>query len=385
LIGLAMGATAIAIIYSPWGRRSGAHINPAVTLTFLRLGRIAKADAFFYVCAQFAGGAAGVLLSRLVLGPALAHPAVNWVVTVPSPAAGALGAAAAEGLISFVIMLTILFVGGSARGAPYTGLCAGTLVATYIAVEAPISGMSMNPARTTASAMFAGEWTAFWVYVTVPPVAMLLAAQAYLATSGASRSACAKLHHAIDVRCIFCGFSPPAEPTIQLSRRTSMNTLDVLLGRALTMVKKLDSTALLIARLTVGVLFVSTGWGKVHNLAKVTAFFTELHIPAPAFNATLASFTELICGALLVVGLASRLAALPLVVTMIVALLTAKLDEIHGLPDLFGEVEWAYIALLLVIATAGPGKASLDVLVAPRFRAAADHPRLLPVPLRRPV
>jgi putative oxidoreductase len=164
-----------------------------------------------------------------------------------------------------------------------------------------------------------------------------------------------------------------------------MNSLSVLLDRALTTAKRLDSTALLIARLTVGVLFVSTGWGKVHDLAKVTEYFAHLHIPAPAFNATLASFTELICGALLVVGLASRLAALPLVVTMIVALLTAKLDEIQGLPDLFGEVEWTYIALLLVVATAGPGKASLDTLVASRFRAAANHPRLLPVPLRRPV
>jgi aquaporin Z len=209
LVGLAMGATAIAIIYSPWGRRSGAHINPAVTLTFLRLGRIAKADAFFYVCGQFAGGVAGVALSRLVLGPAVAHPSVDWVVTVPSPAAGALGAAAAEGFISFVLMLTILFVGGSSRGARYTGLCAGTLVATYIVLEAPISGMSMNPARTSASAVFAGEWTALWVYLTVPPVAMLLAADVYLATRGTSRRACAKLHHASDVRCIFCGYKPP--------------------------------------------------------------------------------------------------------------------------------------------------------------------------------
>jgi putative oxidoreductase len=159
----------------------------------------------------------------------------------------------------------------------------------------------------------------------------------------------------------------------------------MLLDRALTTGKRLDSTALLIARLTVGVLFVSTGWGKVHDLAKVTEYFAQLHIPAPAFNATLASTTELICGALLVVGLASRLAALPLVVTMIVALLTAKLDEIHGLPDLFGEVEWAYIAILLVVATAGPGKASLDALVGPRLRAGAEPPRRLPVPLRRPV
>src|ERR1700677_4339355 len=106
----------------------------------------------------------------------------------------------------------------------------------------------------------------------------------------------------------------------------------------LALVRRLDSVALLVARLTVGILFVSTGWGKVHNLPKIIAYFGELHIPAPAFNAVLASFTELIGGTLLVVGLASRLAALPLMVTMVVAILTAKLEEIHGLPDLFGEV-----------------------------------------------
>jgi putative oxidoreductase len=146
-----------------------------------------------------------------------------------------------------------------------------------------------------------------------------------------------------------------------------MNRLNELATRSLALVKRLESVALLIARLTVGVLFVSTGWGKVHNLAKVTAFFGELHIPAPAFNATLASFTELLCGALLVVGLASRLAALPLMVTMTVAILTAKLEEIHGLPDLFGEVEWTYLVLLLIIAVFGPGKASLDTLVRSRL------------------
>lgn len=111
-----------------------------------------------------------------------------------------------------------------------------------------------------------------------------------------------------------------------------MNRLIALATRLLALAKRLDSVALLVARLTVGVLFVSTGWGKVHNLPKVIEYFGELHIPAPAFNATLASFTELGCGALLVLGLASRLAAVPLMVTMTVALLTAKRDEIHGLP-----------------------------------------------------
>jgi putative oxidoreductase len=162
-----------------------------------------------------------------------------------------------------------------------------------------------------------------------------------------------------------------------------MKTLLSLFERALAVAKKLDFVALLVARLTVGVLFVSTGWGKVHNLGKVTEYFTQLGIPMPGFNATLASWTELLCGSLLVVGLASRLASLPLVVTMTVALLTAKADEIHGLPDLFGEVEWTYLAILLVIATVGPGRVSADTLVAHRLRS-TSAPEGLPVPLRRP-
>jgi putative oxidoreductase len=136
--------------------------------------------------------------------------------------------------------------------------------------------------------------------------------------------------------------------------------------------KKLDGLVLLVARLTVGVLFVSTGWGKVHHLAKVTEFFTELGIPMPAVNAVVASFAELVCGALLVVGLASRLASLPLVATMVVALLTAKRDDIHGLADLFGLVEWTYIALLLVIAVVGPGALSADFAIVRRMRSRAQ-------------
>lgn len=138
-------------------------------------------------------------------------------------------------------------------------------------------------------------------------------------------------------------------------------------------VKSLDWLALLVARLTVGVLFLSTGWGKVHNLDKVTEYFVELKIPMAGVNAIAASFTELVCGALLVVGLGSRLASPPLIVTMIVALVTAKRAEIHGVADLFGQVEWTYVALLLVVVVAGPGKASLDAVVSKR-RAPASAP-----------
>lgn len=134
-------------------------------------------------------------------------------------------------------------------------------------------------------------------------------------------------------------------------------------ARALDLTTKLDWLAPLVARVTLGVLFISTGWGKVHDLDKVTAFFTDLGIPMPHLNAVMVSFVELIGGALLLLGLASRVAALPLIASMAVAIVTAQRENVHGLPDLFGLVEWTYLALLLWVALAGPGKASLDHLL----------------------
>lgn len=205
LMGLAMGTTAAAIIHSPWGQRSGAHLNPSVTLTFFRLGKVPAWDAAFYVAAQFAGGALGVLACALVLGPALAHPAVAYVVTVPGPQ-GAAVAFAAEAAISFLLMLVVLAAASHTRLAPRTGLLAAALVFLFIAVEAPLSGMSINPARTVASAAVAGRWTAAWVYLAAPPLGMLLAAEVFRAVTHARARHCAKLVHTSRERCIFCGF-----------------------------------------------------------------------------------------------------------------------------------------------------------------------------------
>lgn len=202
LMGMAMGATAIAIIYSPWGMRSGAHINPAVTLTFWRLGRVASRDAIGYVLSQFTGGAGGMAMAAWLLGRAVSDPAVNFVVTAPGR--GGTGAAfAAEMAISFVLMTTVLVVSNRQALARFTGLFAGTLVALYITFEAPLSGMSMNPARTFASALSAGAWSGFWIYLTAPPLAMLAAADLYLRVRGARAVHCAKLHHQNRQRCIF--------------------------------------------------------------------------------------------------------------------------------------------------------------------------------------
>jgi aquaporin Z len=203
-MGIAMGLTAIGIIYSPWGKQSGAHINPSTTLTFYRLGKVAKWDAILYVLSQFAGGMAGAVLAATILAAWVSHPSVNYVVTHPGMG-GIAAAFFAEVVIAFILMSVILRVSNSARWHRLTGLCAGILVATYITLEAPISGMSMNPARTLASALPARHWTALWVYFTAPLLGMFLAAEVYVRTRGLRRVGCAKLHHENNKRCIFCG------------------------------------------------------------------------------------------------------------------------------------------------------------------------------------
>ncbi len=210
MIGIAMGLTAIAIIYSPWGKQSGAHINPVVTLTFLRLGKVKRVDAFFYIVAQFVGGWLGVLLAARILGDAIAHPTVGYIVTVPG-AGGAGIAFLAELIISFGVMMMILVVSNTPKLERFTGLFAGILIATYITLEAPLSGMSMNPARTLASAIPAHNWTAIWVYFTAPLGGMLSASEVYVRLKGRNAVRCAKLHHHSNKRCIFrCGYREPA-------------------------------------------------------------------------------------------------------------------------------------------------------------------------------
>jgi len=204
LMGLAMGCTAMAIVYSPWGKQSGAHINPSVTLTFLRLGKIQRWDALFYIAAQFAGAALGVLVVAHFFGMELSNPAVRYVVTVPGK--HGLGVALlAEFVIAFGMMTIVLHASNDHRLADYTGLFAGLLVAAYITLEAPFSGMSMNPARTMGSAYSAELWTGIWIYFTAPPLGMLAAAEIYLWSKGRNAVQCCKLHHSNEKRCIFCG------------------------------------------------------------------------------------------------------------------------------------------------------------------------------------
>jgi aquaporin Z len=206
LMGLAMGATVIAIILSPWGKQSGAHFNPAVTFTFYRLGKLELCDALFYATAQFLGAISGVVIATHLLRGAPGHDAIRYAVTVPGVYGNAI-AFVAELTISFILMTTVLFVSNRKTLAGYTPYFAGALVATYIAFEAPLSGMSLNPARTFGSAFQASYWHALWIYFIAPPLGMLGAAELFLRVRGGVAPRCAKLHHANNKPCIFhCGY-----------------------------------------------------------------------------------------------------------------------------------------------------------------------------------
>jgi len=204
LIGACMGLTALGLIYSPWGKRSGAFMNPAMVVCFARLGKLSALDAAFYIAAQLAFGALGVLLFALVLPQVASHPAVNYVVTGPGEA-GPLVAFVAEFSLSFSMLSMVMTVNRSPRLAPYTGVFAATLVALFITFEAPLSGMSINPARTFASALVARSWSGFWIYVAAPVLGMLSGVELQRWLARGAERLCGKLNHdetvAAFVRC----------------------------------------------------------------------------------------------------------------------------------------------------------------------------------------
>jgi aquaporin Z len=206
LMGVSMGATAILIIRSPMGKRSGAHFNPAITLTYFRLGKISKWDAAFYVVFQFIGGISGVGLSALCLGSSLAVPSVDYAVTVPG-LGGPIAAFCAEYFMAALLMFVVLWFSNRPPLAEYTSYLVGVLITLYVFVFAPISGFSINPARTIGSAVFANVWTAEWLYFVAPVLGMMTSAEIYLRVYGVEGVLCAKLHPDPSYPCPFlCQF-----------------------------------------------------------------------------------------------------------------------------------------------------------------------------------
>jgi aquaporin Z len=188
IMGVMMGATALLIFYSPWTSPSGSHINPAVTLSFLRLGKMCHWDAAFFIIFQFIGGTIAVYIMQWLMGPILTNPPVNSVATVPGTA-GVWPAIAMEFIIAFITMSMVLFTSVNNILKKYTRIIAACLVCAYVIIAGPVSGFGMNPARSFASALPAHIWTACWIYLIVPVVGMLSAAEFYTMVSKTKNSA----------------------------------------------------------------------------------------------------------------------------------------------------------------------------------------------------
>ncbi len=179
LMGVIMGSTALFIFYSPWTAPSGSHINPAVTLAFLRLDKMCRYDALFFIIAQFIGGTIAVYTMQFFMGSTLTASPVNSVVTIPGKY-GTAWALITEFSIALITMTMVLFTSANNKLKRHTRIFAACLVCCWVIVAGPISGFGMNPARTFASALPANNWTAFWVYLLAPLAGMLSAAEFFL-------------------------------------------------------------------------------------------------------------------------------------------------------------------------------------------------------------
>jgi aquaporin Z len=206
LMGIAVAITTFIIIVSPFGRRSGAHLNPSVTLTFFWLGRVHRWDAAWYMVAHFVGAIAGVLAARQILGLRLSAPSVLYMVTVPGKHGSAI-TFLGEFLLSGLLMATVLYSSNHRLLTRFTPVLVAMLTILLFVLSPSRFGFSVNPARTFSSALFAWVWQGVWIYFSAPCLGMLSAAAIYIKTVGLNRVYCAKVFHDVRSPCPFrCQF-----------------------------------------------------------------------------------------------------------------------------------------------------------------------------------
>ncbi|MET0383166.1 MAG: aquaporin [Burkholderiaceae bacterium] len=201
LNGATMGLTTMALVYSPWGRRSGAHLNPAITLAFFRLRKVSRWDLLCYVAAQFIGGAAGIVLVRATMAPAFAESAAP--AAIATTLTNQIVVFALEFAFAVALMLLLLSTTNHPRLRRWTGAFYGLLIAGCVTFASPLSAFGVNPARTIAVALTSGTWNGALPALIAPILGMLLAVDAYRLLTGRTQVMCAKLSHNVEGRCIF--------------------------------------------------------------------------------------------------------------------------------------------------------------------------------------
>jgi aquaporin Z len=183
-IALAFAFVIVAMVYA-LGHLSGAHLNPAVTLAFWSVRRFPGRDVPGYVIGQCVGAIAASAILRLVLGP-VGHLGATLPALTPPISVGA--AFLIEWLLSFALMFVIMAVATDERVAPgFAPIAVGLTVGFCALTGGPLTGASMNPARSLGPALIGGEWRAHWVYWVAPVTAMVTAALTYDALRPAGR------------------------------------------------------------------------------------------------------------------------------------------------------------------------------------------------------
>jgi aquaporin Z len=190
------------VVLSPLGQRSGGHLNPAMTLAFWWKGQVGTPDLIAYSVAQVAGALLGVWVVAMVGGAAA--QSVQWGLTLPGEGYSVAEAFLAEVVITFLLVFLVLFCVSNQRFARFTPWLAGALVAFLVFVEAPISGTSLNPARSLAPALVSLRFEHHWLYWVAPVLGALLAVSLFSRVIDTrQRPGCAKLFHTERYRCIF--------------------------------------------------------------------------------------------------------------------------------------------------------------------------------------
>jgi len=213
--GILFATGGTAVVYSSLGQRSGGHLNPAVSLTFWMLGKMRGRDMALYSTAQFLGGLAGAGLVRLLWGGWAAS--VNAGVTMPAPWISPAAAAAVELLITASLLLVILYFAGHPAWHRWTGIAAGVWVAFLVFAEAPVTGTSLNPARSLGPAVVTDTYRNLWVYFLGPLGGAAAVALLWkpVAAAGGRPVFCAKLFHTDRYKCHLadCRFAgrPPSD------------------------------------------------------------------------------------------------------------------------------------------------------------------------------
>jgi aquaporin Z len=202
ITGLIYSGSGSLFAVSPLGKLSGAHINPSVTLAFWVHGKMHRQDAIGYVIAQFLGSTFGAILLVLVWGK-YASSVYNGM-TLPGAGYALWFVFLAEVLMTFLLVISIFLFVSNRCLMRWTPLMTWLLVAAMVWLGAPISGTSLNSARSVGPALVTGLWRDQWLYCTAPPIGALLAVAMFRRLSRGKRDVLSgKLFHVPHYRSIF--------------------------------------------------------------------------------------------------------------------------------------------------------------------------------------